>query len=74
MGLVVSKKVGKAHDRNRVKRRVREYFRSHRALFREPVEIVVVAKRGAASLSMEEFHAELEAVLGAWQGQPPSAC
>jgi ribonuclease P protein component len=67
LGLVVSRKVGKAHARNRVKRVVREYFRTHRHTFRVSVDIVVVAKRGAAELETEALYRELGSVLEASQ-------
>jgi ribonuclease P protein component len=67
LGLVVSKKVGKACSRNRIKRLVREYFRTHRRWFRAPLEIVVLAKRGAAELDSYALHGELGTVLDVWQ-------
>lgn len=50
MGMAVSRKVGKAVTRNRVKRLLREFFRLHRALLPEHLDIVAVAKKhtGAA--------------------------
>ena len=53
MGMAVSRKVGKAVTRNRVKRLLREFFRLHRALLPEHLDIVAVAKKhtGAADLS-----------------------
>lgn len=44
LGLVVSRKVGDAVRRNRVKRLLREAFRRHRALFPFPLDIVLVAQ------------------------------
>lgn len=73
LGLVVSRKVGKAHARNRVKRLVREYFRTHRRAFRAPLDIVVVAKRGAAELDATVLHQELGSVLESWQQPSPRA-
>jgi len=67
LGLVVSRKVGKAHDRNRVKRLIREYFRLRRQRFREPVDLVVVAKAGAAALVLDSVTGELDRALKDWQ-------
>jgi len=50
MGLAVSRKVGKAVARNRVKRYLREFYRTHRPQMHTPCELVVVARPEAASL------------------------
>lgn len=62
LGLTVSRKVGSAVARNRVKRRIRELYRVRRAA--APVrDMVVIARRGAAGLSSLEAARELSAVL-----------
>lgn len=64
---MVSRKVGKrAHDRNRVKRRAREFFRLHRQSLRAPVDIVIVAKPGAALLDHSSFAEEILKALKPW--------
>jgi ribonuclease P protein component len=46
-GFSVSKKVGKAHDRNRVKRRLREICRAHRGEWQKGFDAVFVARSAA---------------------------
>lgn len=50
LGISVSRKVGNAVCRNRIKRWLREYFRIHRAAIIPGVDISVVVKPGAAQL------------------------
>ncbi|MCJ2165786.1 ribonuclease P protein component [Pseudodesulfovibrio sp. S3-i] len=61
LGLTVSKKVGHAVARNRIKRVVREFFRLHQSDFELPLDIVIVPKRNLEAkqldlaLATEEF-------------------
>lgn len=50
LGITVTKKVGTAVERNRIKRVVREVFRRNRALFPPAHDVVFIAKRGASDL------------------------
>ncbi len=63
LGLTVSRKVGNAVARNHVKRRVREWFRAEREALPEDVDIVVIAKPGAAELDTAGVRASLERAL-----------
>lgn len=63
LGLTVSKKVGAAVERNRVKRRIREWFRHNRAALPERAALVVIARRGAAEIGMVETERELGRLL-----------
>lgn len=54
LGLSVSKKVGKAHARNRWKRRLRETFRLHRHELPPGLDLVVIP-RGAAEPPFEQL-------------------
>jgi len=50
LGCAVSRKVGRAVVRNRVKRYIREVYRKHRATLRDDVYVVVVATPASAGL------------------------
>ena len=60
LGLTVSKKIGNAVIRNKVKRIIREFFRCNRFRFQKPVDISVIAKRGAGHFSTRDLWCELE--------------
>lgn len=63
LGISVSRKVGNAVCRNRIKRWLREYFRRHRADIQAGVELSVVVKPGAASLDHAAFVRQLQEAL-----------
>jgi ribonuclease P protein component len=60
LGVTVSKKVGKAVTRNRVKRLVREAFRRRRACFPRGLDVVFVAKRAVGEVTFERVVGEIE--------------
>jgi ribonuclease P protein component len=59
LGLTVSRKVGGAVQRNRVKRLIREFFRNHINGLPVGVDISIIAKVGAADLSYVRVCEEL---------------
>ncbi|GGW96397.1 ribonuclease P protein component [Alteromonas halophila] len=60
LGITISKKrVRKAHDRNRIKRLIRESFR-HKRQHLPNVDIIVIGKSGADNLSNQEVFTILE--------------
>ncbi|HBZ71262.1 MAG TPA: ribonuclease P protein component [Deltaproteobacteria bacterium] len=63
LGVTVSRRVGGAVVRNRVKRAVREWFRRSQALMAPNVDLVVIARQGAAGLRVREICEELRGVL-----------
>jgi ribonuclease P protein component len=48
LGVVTSKKIGGAVERNRARRLLRESFRRHQHEFAQPVELVLVARNSIA--------------------------
>ncbi|HEY6006432.1 MAG TPA: ribonuclease P protein component [Anaeromyxobacter sp.] len=60
IGITVSSKIANAVARNRVKRWVREAFRAVRSDL-PPVDLVVVARRGAAEMGLPGARRALEA-------------
>ena len=64
LGITVTRRVGKAVTRNRVKRQVRECFRRRRRLLDEGLDVVVIARGGAAELLTPEVEAELGGLFG----------
>ena len=65
LGLTVSRKVGKAVVRNRVKRLLREFFRLHAVLLPHHADIVTIAKKntGNANLNLGRVKAEIIPLL-----------
>jgi len=63
LGVTVSKRVGNAVIRNRVKRRIREWFRHTRAELPGRLEIVVIARATARDLSGVEVAAFLNRAI-----------
>ena len=55
VGITVSKKLGKAHIRNRMRRRIREVYRLNEEKFLPGWDIVVVARTKAVFASFDEL-------------------
>ena len=70
IGITVTKKVGNAVVRNRIKRSVREVFRSLSERERPPMEMNVIAKTAAATASFQEMNVSLQdlfaRIIGTW--------
>ena len=59
IGITVSRKVGNAAVRNRVKRRLREIFRTNKAAWPANIDFVVIARRSAADAAFTELQEDL---------------
>jgi ribonuclease P protein component len=62
LGLVVTKRLGKAVRRNRVRRLLREFFRRHKDRL-PPEDLLIMAKKGASTLDYHQVEEELSRVL-----------
>lgn len=60
LGVTVSRRVGKAVARNRLKRRLREYFRQQlKPMLPADAALVVIARNGAAELTTPAMNHQL---------------
>ncbi len=59
LGMTVSRKVGNAIVRNRLKRQIREWFRTTRNEIAEPMDLVVIAMRARAGIDSISLNREL---------------
>jgi ribonuclease P protein component len=63
IGITVSRRVGGAVVRNRVKRLVREFFRRYRHRIMPAQDVLVIARQGAATATYAEVKRELAGAL-----------
>lgn len=63
LGITVTKKVGNAVIRNRLKRIVREFFRHNRSRINGSLDINVIVKQSAAGVSSQRAHALLHGLV-----------
>lgn len=63
LGITVTKKVGHAVTRNRIKRACREYFRHHRHLLGRPFDMVIIARGPAARAASSEIFDGLDVLF-----------
>jgi ribonuclease P protein component len=76
LGITVSRKVGNAVVRNRVKRAVREWFRAFRSQIdggTEGLDVVVIARRAAAELDSSRVAERLSSLLSRRPREPRPA-
>jgi ribonuclease P protein component len=73
IGVTVSRKVGDAVSRNRVKRWIRECYRRHRSELASDFDLVVVARPGAADAGHAKLCGELAGLAKRLRGAPQPA-
>ena len=60
LGIVVSKKVGNSVIRHRIKRLIKESYRLQEKVFNSGLDIVIVARGSASSISFKEIDSALK--------------
>lgn len=63
IGLTVGKVLGKAHDRNRIKRRMREALRRHLDLLPPDSDLILHPRRTVLTLEFAKLEAEVVRIL-----------
>lgn len=63
VGLTVGKVIGKAHERNRIKRRMREALRRHVDLFPAHCDLILHPRRTVLTIEFTKLEAEIVRIL-----------
>ena len=53
IGITATKRIGNAPTRNRIRRLVREAFRTNRSVFPKGCDVVIIAKHGAVAQDLD---------------------
>ncbi len=63
VGLTVGKVIGKAHERNRIKRRMREVLRRHLSLLPRGCDLILHPRRSVLTADFVRLDAEVVRIL-----------
>jgi ribonuclease P protein component len=64
IGITVSRKIGIAVKRNRIKRILREVYRRNKQLFPSGYDFILIAKRSETDLTYQDLYQETAKALG----------
>lgn len=70
LGITIGKSVGNAHQRNRLKRRIKAFVRSHDALLPDGFRLNLIARVGAAQLSWPLLCDQLTQIIQSLKNRP----
>ncbi len=71
LGITVSRKIGRAVVRNRIKRRLREIFRTNKQAIFPHCDLVVNAKRAAARAHNQQIQEDILKGILRWKREAP---
>jgi ribonuclease P protein component len=63
LGVITSKKIGKAHVRNRARRLMRESYRQIQHQLKYPIDLILVARKSIATMKQQQVEADLHKIL-----------
>ncbi len=62
-GITVSKKIGNAVQRNKVKRRIKAFIREYKFFHELPLKVVFIARKGAFAVGWADISQQLSGIM-----------